>query len=217
MSHDTKIERTLVLVKPDGVLRRQIGVNVLKAIKKLPGSSIIAFAQAPVTLDLAKRHFSEHEGQPYFQGLMAIMTVPVGVLVLVVEGNGIVGAMRDLIGPRFVEDAKRVKGCLRGKYGIAKGVNAVHASGSINAARREVELWIKELDLTLDKDAATKAVDAYIAKWDGRLPDNTKSIQKEMGDVLEAIEDLKAVLKTETTEDDETTRELIRAILIHTL
>jgi len=199
------------------VLRRQIGVNVLKAIKKLPGSSIIAFAQTPVTMDLAKRHFAEHEGRPYFQGLTTIMTVPVGVIVMVVEGNGIIGALRDLIGPRFVEEAKHVKGCLRGKYGIAKGVNVIHASGSVDAATREIDLWVKELGLKMDKATATKAVDTYIAKWDGRLPDNTKSIQKEAGDVIEAIEDLKAVLKTETTEDDETTRELIRAILLHTL
>jgi nucleoside-diphosphate kinase len=213
MSHDHKIERSLVLVKPDAVLRRQIGVNVLKAVKKLVGVSVLAFKETRVTEDLAKRHFVEHVGRSYFPGLMAMMAVPVGVLVLVVEGNGIIGTLRDLIGPTFVEKAKNVKGCLRGKYGIAKGVNVVHASESIDAARREVDLWVHALGLSLDKAAASKTMDAYIAKWDGRLPDNTKSIQKEAEDVLEAIEDLKAVLKTETTEDDDTTRDLIRAIL----
>jgi hypothetical protein len=98
-------------------------------------------------------------------------------------------------------------------YAIAKGVNVIHASESIDAAKREVDLWVQALGLSLDKAAAAKAMDAYIKKWDGRLPDNTTSIQKEAEDVLEAIEDLKAVLKTETTESDETTRELIRAIL----
>ncbi len=216
MSQDTKAERTLVLIKPDGVLRRQIGVNVLKAMKKLSGASIIAFKETPVTPELARQHFIQHEGRSYFPGLMAMMAVPVGVLVLVVEGNGIVGTLRDLIGPTFVEQAKHVKGCLRGKYGIAKGVNVIHASESIDAAKREADLWVQALGLSLDKAVATKAMDAYVKKWDGRLPDNTKSIQEEAEDVLEAIEDLKAVLKTETTEDDETTRELIRAIL-HTM
>ncbi|MBN2151201.1 MAG: hypothetical protein JW839_07150, partial [Candidatus Lokiarchaeota archaeon] len=93
MVDKTADERTLVLVKPDGVLRRQIGVNALKAIKKVPGSSIIAFAEAPVTHDIAKRHFAEHEGRSYFDGLMAMMAVPVGVLVLVVEGYGVVAAV----------------------------------------------------------------------------------------------------------------------------
>ncbi len=213
MSHDQKIERSLVLVKPDAVLRRQIGVNVLKAIKKVPGAAVVAFKETKVTEDLAKQHFVEHSGRSYFPGLMAIMAVPVGVLVLVVEGNGIIGTLRDLIGPTFVEQAKHVKGCLRGKYGIAKGVNVIHASESIDAAKREVDLWVQVLGLSLDKAAAAKAMDAYIKKWDGRLPDNTTSIQEEAEDVLEAIEDLKAVLKTETTESDETTRDLIRAIL----
>lgn len=213
MSQDHKTERTLVLVKPDAVLRRQIGVNVLKAIKAIKNAAVVAFKETPVTEDLAKRHFVEHAGRSYFPGLMSIMAVPVGVLVLVVEGNGIIGTLRDLIGPTFVERAKQVKGCLRGKYGIAKGVNVIHASESIDAAKREVDLWVQALGLSLDKAAAAKAMDAYIKKWDGRLPDNTTSIQKEAEDVLEAIEDLKAVLKTETTEDDETTRALILAIL----
>ncbi|NMC07865.1 MAG: hypothetical protein GYA24_21830 [Candidatus Lokiarchaeota archaeon] len=213
MSQDHKTEQALVLVKPDAVLRRQIGVNILKAIKKVPGAAVVAFKETMVSEDLVKRHFAEHEGRSYFSGLMAMMAVPVGVLVLVVEGNGVVGALRDLIGPTFVEQAKHVRGCLRGKYGIAKGVNAIHTSQTLDAARREVDLWVQSLKLTIDKATATGAMDAYIARWDGRLPDNTRSIQREAEDVLEAIEDLKAVLKTETTEDDETTRELIRAML----
>ncbi|MBN2151511.1 MAG: hypothetical protein JW839_08700, partial [Candidatus Lokiarchaeota archaeon] len=116
----------------------------------------------------------------------------------------------------LVEQARHVKGCLRGRYGIAKGVNVIHASESADDANREVDLWVQALGLSLDKGAATRAMDAYVKKWDGRLPDNTGSIQKEAGDVLEAIEDLKAVLKTETTEDDDTIRELVRAIL-HTM
>jgi nucleoside-diphosphate kinase len=213
MSKAQKIDRSLVLIKPDAVLRRQIGVNVLKALKGVSGLSVLAFKETKVPEDLAKQHYEEHQGKSFYPGLMAMMAVPVGVIVLVCEGPGIASTLRDMIGPTYVEKAK---GSLRGMYGIAKGVNVIHASDNAHDGARESDLWINALGLRLDKAAAVKAMDAYIKKYDGHFPDNTRSIQKEAGDVLEAIEDLKTVLDTETNEDEETIRALLKAIL-HTM
>ncbi len=65
----------------------------------------------------------------------------------------------------------------------------------------------------IDKTPATKALDAYVAKWDGKFPDNTKSMQKEAFDVLEALDDVKAVLQTEISAEDRASDEKVRSLL----
>ena len=209
-------ERSLVILKPDAVLRRQIGVNMLKALKKLPGASVLAFKEIILPEDFAKQLYAEHEGQLFFPALIEMMTSSIGVIMVVVEGPGIVGAIRELLGPRFVEDARAIKGSLRAKYGIVKGVNVAYASNSVENGERDVELFSGFLGTEItskNKGATTKQLDAYIAKWDGKFPDNTKSIQKEVIDVLDALADVKAVLQTESNESDEKIRSMLKIIL----
>nr|MDO8109915.1 nucleoside-diphosphate kinase [Candidatus Sigynarchaeota archaeon] len=209
-----KTERSLVVLKPDAVLRRQIGVNVLKALKKLPGASILAFKEFDLPEELAKQLYAEHEGKIFYPSLIEMMTSPIGVIAIAMEGPGIVSSIRDLLGPTFVERAKTVKGCLRGKYGIVKGVNVAYASDSTADGSRNIDLFVTESKLVIDKAPAAKALDSYIAKWDGKFPDNTKSMQKEAFDVLEALDDVKAVLQTENRDaSEEDVRSLLKIIL----
>jgi nucleoside-diphosphate kinase len=207
-------ERSLVILKPDAVLRRQIGVNMLKALKKLPDVSVLVFKETTLPEDFVKQLYAEHEGQLFFPALIDMMTSSIGVIVVVVEGPGIVGSIRELLGPRFVEDARAIKGSLRAKYGIVKGVNVAYASSSVENGEWDVELFTRFYNIDIAQDSeALDALNEYIASWDGKFPDNTKSIQKEVIDVLDALADVKAVLQTESNESEDKIRAMLKIIL----
>jgi len=212
MSQET--ERSLVILKPDAVLRRQIGVNMLKALKKVPGIAVLAFKETTLPEDFAKQLYAEHEGQLFFPALIDMMTSQIGVIMVAVDGPGIVGAIRELLGPRFVEDARAFKGSLRAKYGIVKGVNVAYASHSVDVGEHDVGLFSEFFGIEISPDSdASSELDDYIARWDGKFPDNTKSIQKEVIDVLDALADVKAVLQTESNESEEKIRSMLQIIL----
>ena len=207
-------ERSLVILKPDAVLRRQIGVNMLKALKKLPDVSVLVFKEITLPEEFVKQLYAEHEGQLFFPALIEMMTSSIGVIVVVVEGPGIVGSIREMLGPRFVEDARAIKGSLRAKYGIVKGVNVAYASNSVENGEWDVELFTRFFNIDMAQDSETlNELNEYIARWDGKFPDNTKSIQKEVIDVLDALVDVKAVLQTESNESEEKVRSLLKIIL----
>ena len=207
-------ERSLVILKPDAVLRRQIGVNMLKALKKLPEVSVLAFKETTLPEDFVKQLYAEHEGQLFFPALIEMMTSMIGVIVVVIEGHGIVGSIRELLGPRFVEDARAYRGSLRAKYGIVKGVNVAYASNSVENGERDVELFTNYFNIeNSEENGASEELNDYVAKWDGKFPDNTKSIQKEVIDVLDALADVKAVLQTESNESEDKIRALLKIIL----
>ena len=213
MSRDT--ERSLVLIKPDAVIRRQVGVEILKALKSLEGVEILAFKEAIVSQDLAKKHYGEHEEKSFFPWLMDMITAPFGICALVLEGGrGLVGKIRDLIGPTYVEKAREEnKHCLRGRYGIIKGINIAHASDSPESGTRETDLWIKELGLKLDAKAAVVAVNDYIKKHDGAHANHSKKIQKVAMKIRKEVQSLKDLIQAETDESKESVEAFLKIIL----
>ena len=130
------VERTLVLVKPDGVARRLIGEVIARIEGK--GLDITAMELRTLDVDTARQHYGEHEGKPFFGELVSFITS--GPLVAMrVEGEQAVTAVRTLIGP--TDPVKAQPGTIRGDYGLEIGQNLVHGSDSPESGERETKLF----------------------------------------------------------------------------
>ncbi len=130
-------ERTLVLIKPDGVQRRLIGEIISRIEQK--GLTIAALELRHVTEDLAAQHYAEHEGKPFFGSLLEFIT-SAPVVAAIVEGPRAIAAFRQLAGGTDPVE-KAVPGTIRGDYGLETQFNLVHGSDSADSAKREIALW----------------------------------------------------------------------------
>jgi nucleoside-diphosphate kinase len=135
-------ERTLVLVKPDGVRRGLIGEVIGRLERK--GLKIVALELRTLSEDVAKRHYGEHEGKPFFEGLVTFITGG-PLAALVAEGPNAIAATRRLMGVTNPVDA--TPGSIRGDYGLEIGENLVHGSDSPESAAREIALFFPSLTL----------------------------------------------------------------------
>jgi nucleoside-diphosphate kinase len=136
------IERSLFIVKPDGVSRGLIG-EVLSRIEK-KGFKIRALKMLRVDRELAARHYAEHRDKSFYKDLVSFITSGPSV-VLVVEGEDVVRGLRELIGNTNPEEA--AKGTIRGDFGTDVGRNVVHASDSLESAKREIALFFTEKEI----------------------------------------------------------------------
>ncbi|WP_043502223.1 nucleoside-diphosphate kinase [Georgenia sp. SUBG003] len=137
-------ERTLVLVKPDGVARRLTG-EVLRRIEA-KGYSVLALEQRTVDADLLAKHYAEHEGKPFFQPLVDFM-MSGPVVAAVVEGHRAIEGFRALAGTTDPTTAApgTIRGDLGRDWGTAVVQNLVHGSDSPESAAREIGLWFPGL------------------------------------------------------------------------
>jgi len=134
------MDRTLILVKPDAFARGLTGEIIARFERK--GLRLVALKQMTVDEDLAKRHYAEHDGKPFFGELVEFITS--GPLVaLVLEGEQAVTAARQVIGATNPVEA--APGSIRGDFAIAVGQNMVHGSDSAESAEREAGLFFPEL------------------------------------------------------------------------
>ena len=134
------MDRTLILVKPDAFERGLTGEIIARLERK--GLRIVALKHMTVTESLAKRHYAEHEGKPFFGELVEFITS--GPLVaMVLEGLEAVTAARQVIGATNPLEAS--PGSIRGDFAVAVGQNMVHGSDSPESARREAELFFPDL------------------------------------------------------------------------
>ena len=134
------VERTLVLCKPDAVERGLVGEVVDRLERK--GLRLVAMDLRVLDEAVAKTHYAEHEGKPFFGELVSFITS--GPLVAIcVEGLDAVAAVRVLMGPTNPVEAP--PGSIRGDYGLDIGRNLVHGSDSAASATREVDLFFPEL------------------------------------------------------------------------
>ena len=134
-------ERTLVLVKPDGVERKLIG-EVLSRIER-KGLEIVALELRTVERELAVQHYAEHDGKPFFESLLEFITSG-RVLAAVVEGPRAIAAWRQLAGGTDPVE-KAAPGSIRGDFGLETQYNLVHGSDSAESAAREIKLWFPNL------------------------------------------------------------------------
>ena len=133
-------ERTLVLIKPDGV-RRGLAGEVLSRIER-KGLRIVAMDMRVVGEDLAETHYAEHAGKPFYGSLVEFITS--GPLVaMVVEGPRAIEAFRALAGA--TDPVKAAPGTIRGDYALEVQDNIVHGSDSPDSAEREIKIFFPDL------------------------------------------------------------------------
>src|SRR6187200_2858659 len=133
------IERTLILVKPDAFARGLSGEIIARFERK--GLTIVAAKHMTVTEDLAKQHYAEHDGKPFFGELVEFITSG-PIVALVLEGESAIKAARQVIGATNPLEA--APGSIRGDLAIAVGQNMVHGSDSPESGRREAALFFPE-------------------------------------------------------------------------
>lgn len=134
-------ERTLVLIKPDGVARGYVG-EILSRIER-KGLTIAAMELQTASNDVAATHYAEHEGKPFYPGLLEFITS--GPLVAVVlEGPRAIAAFRQIAGGTDPVE-KAVPGTIRADLALDGGQNLVHGSDSVDSAEREIALWFPQL------------------------------------------------------------------------
>jgi nucleoside-diphosphate kinase len=134
------MERTLILVKPDAFARGLTGEIVARFENK--GLRIVAMRHMQVDEDLAKQHYAEHEGKPFFGELVEFITSG-PIVAMVLEGREAIRAARQVIGATNPLEA--APGSIRGDYAIEVGQNMVHGSDSPESGTREAELFFPDL------------------------------------------------------------------------
>ena len=141
-------ERTLILVKPDGVARGLSG-EVLRRVEA-KGYRLVAVELRIASADLLARHYAEHEGKPFYQPLVDFM-LSGPILAVVAEGQRVIEGFRALAGA--TDPTSALPGTIRGDlgrdWGLAVQQNLVHGSDSPQSAAREIALWFP----TLSSDA----------------------------------------------------------------
>ena len=136
------MERSLVLVKPDGVQRGLIGEVIARFERR--GLRLAGAKFMQVSQDLAKTHYAEHEGKPFYAGLISYIT-SAPVMAMVWEGPNAVAAIRQTVGStRPIESAP---GTIRHDFALEVGRNLIHASDKPETGVREVSLWFKQEEL----------------------------------------------------------------------
>ncbi|MGH3432837.1 MAG: nucleoside-diphosphate kinase [Thermocrispum sp.] len=133
-------ERTLVLIKPDGVGRGLVG-DVIGRIER-KGLTLAALELRTVPGELAEEHYAEHKDKPFFGDLLAFITS--GPLVAaVVEGDRAIDGFRQLAGA--TDPVTSATGSIRGDFALQVQNNIVHGSDSPESAAREIKLWFPDL------------------------------------------------------------------------
>ena len=130
------MERTLVLVKPDGVQRGLAG-EIVGRLERT-GLQIVAMKLMSISEDLASRHYSEHAEKPFYPGLVSFITSS-PVVALVLEGPSAISTTRKLMGGTNPADA--APGTIRGDLAVFIGMNLIHGSDSESSAKREIDLF----------------------------------------------------------------------------
>jgi nucleoside-diphosphate kinase len=133
------MDRTMILVKPDAFARGLTGEIIARFERK--GLKLAALKLMTIDVAMAKRHYAEHEGKPFFDGLVDFITS--GPLVaMIIEGPNAVAAGRQLIGS--THGVYAAPGSIRGDYATSMQRNLVHGSDSDASAEREIELYFGE-------------------------------------------------------------------------
>jgi nucleoside-diphosphate kinase len=136
------MEKTFIMVKPDGVQRGLIGEIIARFEKK--GFQLVGAKLMTVSRELAEEHYAEHKERPFFGELVDFITSG-PVFAMVWQGNNVIATARQMMGKTNPADA--LPGTIRGDYGVNVAMNIVHGSDSPTSAEREIALWFNEAEL----------------------------------------------------------------------
>ena len=136
------MQRTLVLVKPDGVQRGLIGRIVARLEQR--GLKLVAMKMMRISRELAGRHYAEHRGKPFYDGLIAFITSG-PVVAMIWEGREAVTVVRSVMGS--TDPLKAAPGTIRGDLALDLGMNLIHGSDSVDRAESEMALFFRADEL----------------------------------------------------------------------
>lgn len=127
------MERSLIILKPDALQRGLMGAIISRLEQR--GLKIIGMKLVQINEELARRHYAEHEGKPFFNGLVQYIT-SAPVVLIVVAGENVVEMVRTMVGA--TNPVKATPGTIRGDFAVSIGRNLIHASDSPESGEREV-------------------------------------------------------------------------------
>ena len=132
-------ERTLIIIKPDGVQRHLVGEIISRFEKK--GFKLAAAKFMQISRDLAERHYAVHKGKPFFKSVVEYISLSPS-LVMVWEADGVIDMARKMMGATFGYEAEA--GTIRGDYSCSRGYNLIHGSDSSESAEYEIGLYFSD-------------------------------------------------------------------------
>ncbi|WAA13760.1 nucleoside-diphosphate kinase [Fervidibacillus halotolerans] len=136
------MEKTFLMVKPDGVQRNLIGEIVSRFERK--GFQLVGAKLMKLSRELAEKHYGEHKGKPFYDELISYITSG-PVFAMVWQGENVISEARKMMGATNPKDAD--PGTVRGDFALTVGKNVIHGSDSEESAKREISLFFKEEEL----------------------------------------------------------------------
>lgn len=136
------MERTYLMIKPDGVQRNLVGEIIRRFEAK--GFTLVGLKLLSVSRELAEEHYGVHRQRPFFAGLVDFITSG-PVVAMVWEGDGVITSARKMIGATNPLTAE--PGTIRGDFGVTIGRNIIHGSDAPETAQAEIALWFKPEEL----------------------------------------------------------------------
>lgn len=140
------MERTFLMIKPDGVQRGLIGEIVSRFEKK--GFKLVNAKLMTVSRELAEKHYEELKDKPFFGELVDFITSG-PVFAMIWEGNNVISAARAMMGK--TNPAEAAPGTIRADYAVSVGMNIIHGSDSPENAQREIDLWFNGEAISYEK------------------------------------------------------------------
>ncbi len=147
------MQRTLVIIKPDGVQRALTGKILARFEER--GFKVVGLKIMSVSTDLAEAHYAVHRGKFFYQGLVDYITSS-PVVVMILEGHEAIGAVRKMVGATRPWEAEA--GTIRGDYALMGLRNLIHASDSPETAASEIALWFKPEEIV----SYTRELDKWV-------------------------------------------------------
>ena len=136
------MERTFLMIKPDGVQRNLVGEIIQRFETK--GFTLVGLKMMQVSSELAEKHYAVHKERPFFPPLVDFITSS-PVVAMVWQGEGVIASARKIIGATNPLNAE--PGTIRGDFGISVGRNLIHGSDGPDTAKDEVSLWFSDAEL----------------------------------------------------------------------
>ena len=163
------MERTLILAKPDA-MQRGLGGEVISRFERR-GLRLVALKLLRITDAMARQHYAEHDGKPFFDGLVEYIT-SAPVIAAVFEGPNAIVAVRQTVGSTKPFEA--APGTIRADYGVETGRNLVHASDKPESAEREIALFFRPEELVEWSRDVDRWVFVVGAEWMSRPPSGSR-------------------------------------------
>ncbi len=136
------MEKTFVMIKPDGVQRNLTGEIISRFEKK--GFKIVGLKMLQMDRTIAEKHYAEHIGKPFFEGLVSFITSG-PVVAIVLDGKNAIATVRAMNGT--TNSANAEPGTVRGDFAIEVGRNVIHGSDSAESAKREIAIYFTDEEL----------------------------------------------------------------------